>query len=139
MTNVNKAGCILINTTTKKVGLIYRSKQNDYSFPKGHVEENESIMECAIRETEEETQRFPEILASLPEQSYTDSNGDVCKVSWFLARDLGESHKYIKEELKHELVWFNMEEVAEKLSYDNLIALWKQVEDKVLSYFDQLA
>ncbi len=31
---VEKAGTILINLETKKIGLIYRKKQNDYSFPK---------------------------------------------------------------------------------------------------------
>ena len=28
---VEKAGCILINTKSKKIGLVYRKKQNDYS------------------------------------------------------------------------------------------------------------
>ena len=73
MGKVNKAGCILINCDTEKVGLIYRSKQNDYSFPKGHVELDETILECAMRETSEETLRLPEILATLSTQSYTDS------------------------------------------------------------------
>ena len=57
MTQVNKAGCILINPNTNQVGLIYRSKHDDYSFPKGHQEEGETVMECAIRETIEETLR----------------------------------------------------------------------------------
>lgn len=52
---VEKAGTILINLKTKKIGLIYRKKQKDYSFPKGHKEINETLMECAIRETNEET------------------------------------------------------------------------------------
>jgi hypothetical protein len=36
--NVQKAGCILLDLMNKKVGLIYRQKQNDYSFSKGHLE-----------------------------------------------------------------------------------------------------
>ena len=46
-----KAGCFLINRETKEIALIYRKKQNDYSFPKGHVEDGESLKEAAIRET----------------------------------------------------------------------------------------
>ena len=30
-----KAGVVLIDTITYKIGLVYRTKQNDYSFPKG--------------------------------------------------------------------------------------------------------
>ena len=38
-----KAGCFLIKKETKEIALIYRKKHNDYSFPKGHVEKNESL------------------------------------------------------------------------------------------------
>ena len=55
-----KAGTILINKD--KIGLIYRDFNNDYTFPKGHVEEGESFLECAIRETNEETKREVKIL-----------------------------------------------------------------------------
>ena len=50
-----KAGCFLIRKETKEIALIYRTKQNDYSFPKGHVEKGETLKEAAIRETAEET------------------------------------------------------------------------------------
>lgn len=138
MTNVNKAGCILINCDTKQIGLIYRAKHNDYSFPKGHQEPDESILECAIRETEEETQRLPEIVGQLPAQEYTDSKGDECKVYWFIARDLGQSHKRIDEELKHSLVWVDVDVVEDKLSYDNLKELWNSAKNAVKYYLDEL-
>ena len=38
---VEKAGCILINEENNKIGLIYRQKQKDYSFSKGHRESEE--------------------------------------------------------------------------------------------------
>ena len=52
-----KAGCFLIKKETKEIALIYRKKQEDYSFPKGHVENGESLKDAAIRETAEETRR----------------------------------------------------------------------------------
>lgn len=136
---VNKAGCILINCENKKVGLVYRSKHDDYSFPKGHVEPDETIMECAMRETAEETLRLPEILSELPQQSYTDSRGDETTMYWYLARDLGKVHNEVPLELQHELVWVDPEEVENKLSYDNLKELWKNSKEKAIKYMETLA
>ena len=75
---VKKAGCILINKETKEIGLVYRIKHKDYSFPKGHLEKNETLKECAIRETEEETSVNPIIIKDEPVKvlSYIDSNND---------------------------------------------------------------
>lgn len=36
---VKKAGCILIDIDKKEIGLVYREKYNEISFPKGHLEE----------------------------------------------------------------------------------------------------
>ena len=84
---VKKAGCILINKKTKEIGLVYRIKHKDYSFPKGHLEKNETLKECAIRETEEETSVTPIIIKDEPVKvlSYTDSNNDDVEVYYFLA------------------------------------------------------
>ena len=38
MSKVKKAGCILINTIEHTIALV-RRKENEYSFPKGHLEE----------------------------------------------------------------------------------------------------
>ena len=60
MNIVKKAGCILINMKEKKIALVLR--KGDYSFPKGHLEEMETIKDCAKRETIEETGHEVEIL-----------------------------------------------------------------------------
>ena len=48
---IEKAGTILINK--RMIGLIYRDNYDDYTFPKGHLEKDETLKECAIRETNE--------------------------------------------------------------------------------------
>ena len=52
-----KAGTVLINKEKGQIALVYRKKLGDLSFPKGHLEEGETLEECAIRETIEETGR----------------------------------------------------------------------------------
>ena len=129
---MNKAGCILINKELKKIGLVYRKKINDYSFPKGHLEENETLSECAVRETTEETGRDCKLISDkeIGVIEYTNYEGQI-KTYMFLALDKGKTNKKIAEKDKEELVWVNYNEVASKLSYQNLKDFWNKVKEKV--------
>ena len=129
---MNKAGCILINKELKKLGLVYRKKLNDYSFPKGHLEENETLSECAVRETTEETGRDCKLISDkeIGVIEYTNYEGQI-KTYMFLALDKGKTNKKIAEKDKEELVWVNYNEVESKLSYQNLKDFWNKVKEKV--------
>ena len=59
---IDKGGCILVNKNNE-VALVYREYRADVSFPKGHVEDGETLVECAIRETEEEIKRRVKLLS----------------------------------------------------------------------------
>lgn len=131
---VIKAGCILINTQTKKIGLIYREKHQDYTFAKGHLEANETLYDCALRETEEETQRKAEILAPLEAQTYTTKKGKICTVHWYLAKDMGPSLKIIDSHLQHQLIWQDPASVKDILTHENLKNLWLTHQAKIISY-----
>jgi ADP-ribose pyrophosphatase YjhB (NUDIX family) len=130
--SMNKAGCILINKELKKIGLVYRKKLNDYSFPKGHLEENETLSECAVRETTEETGRDCKLISDkeIGVIEYTNYEGQI-KTYMFLALDKGKTNKKIAEKDKEELVWVNYNEVKSKLSYQNLKDFWNKVKEKV--------
>lgn len=136
---VQKAGCILINLETKAVGLVYRTKKDDYSFPKGHLEDNETLEECAIRETEEETGRRCSIVSDIvikPIEYVTPLGEDVINYH-YVAIDLGESEKEIADELKEKLVWIKYDVVEETLSYKDLKEIWNSVKEEVKKLFNE--
>ena len=129
---MNKAGCVLINRENKKIGLVYRKKCNDYSFPKGHLEKDETLYECAIRETEEETGRKCKLVSEkeIGIIEYTNFEGNI-KTYMYLAIDEGVTDKVIDEKDKENLVWVNYDDVIDKLSYQNLKDFWKKIELRV--------
>ena len=130
-----KAGTILINDN--KIGLIYRDNYNDYSFPKGHLEENESLIECAIRETNEETKREVILLESEPIyiEDYVNSSKEECRCYYYLVRDNGHSDNDSID--THELVWVDFDKVESTLSYESLKELWKKIKEKVKDYMKE--
>ena len=131
---VIKAGTILINK--HDIGLIYRSNHDDYSFPKGHVEEGETTLECAIRETNEETKRDIVVLDDKPiyVENYKDSKGNDCNCEYFLAKDNGTSDNTSTD--THDLIWTDFDKVSSVLSYDSLRKLWSEIKDKVEKHLE---
>lgn len=126
-----KSGCILINKELKKIGLIYRKEYNDYTFPKGHLEKNETLIECAIRETEEETKRKVKIIRENPIyiENYTNTNNENSTVYYYLAIDSGHSNNDSLE--VHKLLWVEPDKVYEKLTFKSLKELWLYIQNEV--------
>lgn len=129
---MNKAGTILLSKDYKKVGLVYRTKLDDYSFPKGHIEKDESLIECALRETEEETGRKCTLINNeeIGKLEYVNYEGTIY-THLFLAIDNGPTTKFINEYDKENLVWVDINEVASKLTYNDLKEFWLNNLDKI--------
>ena len=131
-----KAGTILVNIENKKIGLIYRKDKIGYEFPKGHLEEGETLEECAIRETEEETGRKNHIVEELETVRYVTSKGEDVELHFYIAIDDGETNKNIVEEDREENIWVELDEVENKLTFNNLKSVWNNSKEKVIKLFN---
>jgi 8-oxo-dGTP diphosphatase len=123
-----KAGGIVVKEDDgqKFVLLVYRKKENDWSFPKGHIENGESIKETIAREMEEETGLKIDFIKELPSNEYVNSRtGDKTITHMFLLKPISGDIR--PEHESDQVEWMSLENVRERLSYDNL----KEYFDKI--------
>jgi len=128
---IKKAGCVLINSKEKTAAIIFREHLNDYSFPKGHLENGETLIECAVRETAEETKRIAEIVKNIPPfiDKYTTPKGEKCVCYMYLALDKGKSDNNSTD--THDTIWIPYNKVKDYLSYPSLIKTWEFFEEYI--------
>ena len=111
--------------------VIICSLEGIYGFPKGHVENDETEIETALREVWEETALKPRIIDGFrAEQEYPlpRKKGVIKKVVYFLAEYEGQELKYLKDELKSaELLKYD--EAYEKLQFQNAKDVLKSAND----------
>ena len=121
-------GCIIIDN--EKVLLIKQTKGH-WGFPKGHVEENETEVETAIREVKEETNLDVEIVSDkrYVERYITDKGVDKESV-YFIAKKIGGIAKEQEEEIVS-MEWLDFEEAIEALTFDNMKELLKKVQKEI--------
>ena len=111
------AGFILFRDG-KFLFLVHREGHLD--FPKGHVEKGESLLEAALRETEEETGLGREMIRPIEGfrcvMEYEYSPGRAKRVVLFLAKVLSDNVSVSKEHRGYK--WVPFGEAAERMKYD---------------------
>lgn len=130
---VKKAGTILLKLDTKQIALVFRKEDNGYTFPKGHLEEGETLEECAVRETEEETLNSNHLFTKEPAGIVKYQNiddGDV-EVYYYISISDGNTNKNIPEKDKENFEWINFDDVETKLVYENLKEFWNNTKEQI--------
>ena len=107
--------------------LIIEQFQGFFSFPKGHVEDGETEEETAIREVKEETNIDIEINSKKKYKISYKVSGNITKeVVFFLAKATSFDLKNQENEIIS-CEWVNKEDVLDKLTYENIKKIFKNV------------
>ena len=123
---VKEKACGTIIIDDDKV-LIIIQKQGFYGFPKGHMEENETEIETAIRETKEETNLDVLIYETKRYSVNYKVNNKINKeVIYYLAKPITKNIKKQESEI-NEILWVDIDKVIDILTYNNIKKMWKKV------------
>lgn len=115
--------------------LMVKHNAGHWAFPKGHVEENETEKETAIRETKEETGIESEIISD--ERfviTYSPKENVIKDVIYFIAKPISASLERQEEEIA-DLEWVDIEEAEKMITFDDEKELFKKVKETYINKF----
>jgi len=107
-----------------EVAVIHRPRYEDWSLPKGKLEDGESYEDAALREVEEEAGLRGTLGAELSSHAYTDRKGRSKIVRWWLLAEPDGEFEANHE--ADELRWIAPEEAEELLDYEHDRALVRE-------------
>lgn len=110
-------GAIIINN--KQEILLLKHNAGHWAFPKGHVEENETEEETALREVREETNLDIKLDTKFREiTKYSPADGIEKEVVYFIGYDAKGNEKPQLEEVS-EITWKKIDEAIEMVTFEN--------------------
>jgi 8-oxo-dGTP diphosphatase len=99
-----------------QIALVHRPVHQDWSYPKGKLEEGESFEDAAQREVLEETGLMCRLLRFIGHTEYTDRKGRPKVVAyWVMAAEAGT---FVVNEEVDELKWMDATAAGDTLSYE---------------------
>ena len=123
---VRAAGAVLVRRWHRfpqhrvQVALIHRPRYDDWTFPKGKRDGNETDSETALREVEEETGLRGQLGRDLGEVRYRDSRGrDKVVRYWIMEPDDPNAPTNVPNREVDELRWCGVDEAVKLLTYEH--------------------
>lgn len=107
--------------------VLYRPLRRDWSLPKGKLDVGEHVLECAVRECDEETGMVPVLGVPLGRQSYVVM-GRSKTVDYWQAR-VGADHGFVPDEEVSQIRWVGREEARALLTYRRDVEMAEQALD----------
>lgn len=115
-----------------KVLLAHRPAYDDWGFPKGKADGDETSEETALREVLEETGYRCRIVAPLGTTRYRVTGG-VKEVTWFAMRPLPDSPGFVPNDEIDEIQWVRRKKARKILDYQNDRRLLGEADLKALA------
>jgi 8-oxo-dGTP pyrophosphatase MutT (NUDIX family) len=113
---IRAAGGIVLHDG--KVAVVHRPKYDDWSFPKGKLDDEESFEDAAIREVEEETGLTCVLGQFVDEIEYRLDNGGRKVVRFWLMTVVSGGIEDREPTQEVDLIeWVPVEDAADRLSY----------------------
>ncbi len=119
--SVIAAGAVIWRRNDEKeieVAVVHRPRYDDWSLPKGKLEEGESLIACAYREAEEETGLRFAFGPFVGEVEYPTVDG-LKRVSYWSAKYTPEEKSFTPNNEVDRLEWWSADVALEKLSRDS--------------------
>jgi 8-oxo-dGTP diphosphatase len=114
MERVEAAGGVVLRDG--RVALVHRPRYDDWSLPKGKLDDGESFEDAALREVEEETGLRCTLVRELPSIEY-DVRGRPKLVRYWAMEVVGET-PFVPNEEVDQVRWVEPREALALLTYD---------------------
>jgi 8-oxo-(d)GTP phosphatase len=114
---IRAAGALLWRENSElkiEIALIHRPRYDDWSLPKGKIEEGESSLRCAFREVIEETGITSQFGRELGSVEYKEPAGLKC-VKYWAAKALTD--EFLPNEEVDEIKWLNPEDALTRATH----------------------
>ncbi len=98
-----------------QIAIIHRSRYEDWSLPKGKLEEGETWQEAALREVREETGYDARLSGFAGAVAYITERGPKIVRFWHMLAE-GEPVAFMETEVR-EVAWFSRPEALRQLDY----------------------
>jgi 8-oxo-dGTP diphosphatase len=122
---VRAAGGVVVRDG--EVVLVHRPAYDDWTFPKGKAEEDETDEDCALREVHEETGLRCRLGDELSPTEYTDSRGRPKRVRWWRMEPIADDGFTPNDEVD-EVRWVSPADAAQLLTYGRDHALLAEID-----------